>query len=96
MKKAFKIGIIFAFCVCFILFVAGLIFNGFDIKSALEVAKNGLLFILAILMFILAGTIMIKGKNPEDKVKISKLHFAIIILIILLFAVIIDYILFYI
>ncbi len=96
MKKAFKIGIISAFCICFILFFIGLILNCFDIKSALEVAKNGLLFISAILMFILSGMIIIKGKNPENKLKLSKLHFGVIIFIILFFAVIIDYILFYI
>ena len=96
MKKAFKIGIISAACIFLVLFIIGLIISGFDIKSALEVAKNGLVFVLAILIFMLAGMIMIKGKNPEDKFKLSKSHFAIIILIILLFEAIIDYILFYI
>lgn len=96
MKKAIKMGIISAACIFLVLFIVGLIISGFDIKSALEVAKNGLVFVLAILMFMLAGMIMIKGKNPEDKFKLSKSHFAIIILIILLFAAIIDYILYYI
>lgn len=96
MKKAFKIGIISAVCICFVLILAGLIFNGFDLKSALEVAENGIFLISALLMFILAGMIMIKGKNPENKLKISKLNFALIILIILLFGIIIDYILLYI
>lgn len=38
---------------------------GFTFRAALEAAKDGLLLIAALGMFVIAGMLMVKGKNPE-------------------------------
>lgn len=65
--------------VSLILFVSGWFFGG-SLISGLELAKDGLFFISSILLFILAGMLMIKGKKLE-KERLSeswKRHFKII------------------
>ncbi len=46
--------------------VSGRIYlGGFQVSQGLEIAKDGLLLVAALGMFMIAGMLMVKGKNPE-------------------------------
>ena len=49
-------------------------------RAALEAAKDGLLLIAALGMFVIAGMLMVKGKNPEKFTQKEKwrVHFAVL------------------
>ena len=53
---------------------------GFTFRAALEAAKDGLLLIAALGMFVIAGMLMVKGKNPEKFTQKEKwrVHFAVL------------------
>ena len=48
-----------------LLFLGGFLFGGFQVSQGLEIAKDGLLLVAALGMFMIAGMLMVKGKNPE-------------------------------
>ena len=54
--------------------------GGFTFRAALEAAKDGLLLIAALGMFVIAGMLMVKGKNPEKFTQKEKwrVHFAVL------------------
>ena len=63
-------------CCCW----GGFLFGGFTFRAALEAAKDGLLLIAALGMFVIAGMLMVKGKNPEKFTQKEKwrVHFAVL------------------
>lgn len=63
--KAFAIGAGSAAIGFTVLFVGGLLFGQSGVDSGLETAKNGLLLIGALGLFIVAGMIMARGKNQK-------------------------------
>ncbi|MBQ7839175.1 MAG: hypothetical protein IJ390_01610 [Lachnospiraceae bacterium] len=63
--KVFIIGILAALAVSVLLFGCGFLFGGFEAVNALEVAKNGLLIIASLGLFIVAGMLLTKGKKAE-------------------------------
>ena len=76
--KAFAIGAGSAAVAFALLFICGLLFGDNGANSGLEAAKDGLLLIGALGLFIVAGMIMARGKNPKkfaDKVGWRR-HFA--------------------
>ena len=100
--KAIGIGLLLSSMVGMILFLCGFIFSHFTLLNGLEVAKNGLLLIVAIGLFVIAGMLMVKGKNPEEQAENNgwKKHFqlmgykavmSIICLSVLLVASVADY-----
>lgn len=64
--NAFKIGFLVSSVMGVILFLCGFILNHLTILSGLEVAKNGLLLMITVDLFLMAGMLMIKGKKPEE------------------------------
>lgn len=100
--KAMGIGLLFSSMAGMMLFLCGFIFSHFTLLNGLEVAKNGLLLIVAIGLFVIAGMLMVKGKNPEKRDKNNgwKKHFqlmgykavmGIICISVLLMASVADY-----
>ena len=63
-----------------VLLLGGFLFGGFTFRVALEAAKDGLLLIAALGMFVIAGMLMVKGKNPEKFTQKEKwrVHFAVL------------------
>ena len=63
-----------------VLLLGGFLFGGFTFRAALEAAKDGLLLIAALGMFVIAGMLMVKGKNPEKVTQKEKwrVHFAVL------------------
>lgn len=100
--KALGIGVLASSVAGMMLFLCGFIFNHFTLLSGLEVAKNGLLLVVAIGLFLIAGMLMVKGKKPEklDENNGWKKHFqlmgykavmGIICIAILIVASAVDY-----
>ena len=63
--KALIIGAAAGGAVTLIFFLGGMAFGGSGAASGTETSKNVLFLCTAILLFILAGMILIKGKKPE-------------------------------
>ena len=72
--KAFTIGLLSGGA------AAAVLLLGFTFRVALEAAKDGLLLIAALGMFVIAGMLMVKGKNPEKFTQKEKwrVHFAVL------------------
>ena len=77
--KALVIGLLFSAALGAVLFLAGFLIKGMAVASGLEVMKDGLLLVAALAMFVIAGMLLVKGKNPEKFSKKSgwKEHFRI-------------------
>lgn len=68
--KALGLGLLFS-ATCFVLlFLGGVLFGaaGNRIPNGMEAAKDGLMAVAALGMFLLAGMILIKGKKSEAPV----------------------------
>lgn len=65
--KALLAGLLAAAAGFILFFLIGLLTGGFTFDAGLEAAKNGLLFVAALLLFLLAGMLLMKGKKPEKK-----------------------------
>lgn len=78
--KALIIGAAAGGAVTLIFFLGGMAFGGSGAASGIETSKNVLFLCTAILLFILAGMILIKGKKPEKSYEKSgwRRHFSII------------------
>ena len=78
--KAFTIGLLSGGAAAAVLLLGGFLFGGFTFRAALEAAKDGLLLIAALGMFVIAGMLMVKGKNPEKFTQKEKwrVHFAVL------------------
>lgn len=78
--RALKIGLISGGCAAAVLLMGGFLFGGFTLAAALEAAKDGLLLLAALGLFVLAGMLMVKGKNPEKFTQKEKwrVHFAVL------------------
>ena len=70
--RAFTIGLLSGGAAAAVLLLGGFLFGGFTFRAALEAAKDGLLLI--------AGMLMVKGKNPEKFTQKEKwrVHFAVL------------------
>lgn len=66
MVKAFLIGLLAAAALGLLLFLGGFAVKGGKLLAGLEAAKDGLFLILAILLFLLAGMLLMKGKKQEE------------------------------
>ena len=64
--KAAVIGIGIAAVLGLVLAGAGALFGSNGIHSAVEAAKDGLLLVFAVLLLIVAGMLLIKGKKQEN------------------------------
>ena len=64
--RAFTIGLLSGGAAAAVLLLGGFLFGGFTFRAALEAAKDGLLLIAALGMFVIAGMLMVKGKNPGE------------------------------
>ena len=64
--KAAAIGIGIAAVLGLVLAGAGALFGSNGIHSAVEAAKDGLLLVFAVLLLIVAGMLLIKGKKQEN------------------------------
>ena len=60
--KAFTIGLLSGGAAAAVLLLGGFLFGGFTFRAALEAAKDGLLLIAALGMFVIAGMLMVKGR----------------------------------
>ena len=78
--RAFIIGLLSGGAAAAVLLLGGFLFGGFTIRAALEAAKDGLLLISALSMLLIAGMLMVKGKNPEKFTQKEKWrgHFAVL------------------
>ncbi len=78
--KALLIGAVAGGAVTLIFFLGGMVFGGSGAASGIETSKNVLFLCTAVLLFILAGMILIKGKKPEKSYEKSgwRRHFSII------------------
>ena len=78
--KALIIGAAAGGAVTLIFFLGGMAFGGSGAASGIETSKNVLFLCTAILLFILAGMILIKGKKPEKSYEKSgwRRHFSVI------------------
>ena len=78
--RAFTIGLLSGGAAAAVLLLGGFLFGGFTFRAALEAAKDGLLLIAALGMFVIAGMLMVKGKNPEKFTQKEKwrVHFAVL------------------
>lgn len=63
--KAFGIGIAAGIAVGAIAFIGGFAFGGAGVTSGVEAMKDALLLVAAIMLFVLAGMLLIKGKKKE-------------------------------
>ena len=70
--RAFTIGLLSGGAAAAVLLLGGFLFGGFTFRAALEAAKDG--------MFVIAGMLMVKGKNPEKFTQKEKwrVHFAVL------------------
>lgn len=77
--KAFLIGLAAAVIVAALAFLIGTLAGG-GTAAGLETAKNVLFALCAVLLFILAGMLLIKGKKPEKKPEGNgwRRHFSVI------------------
>ena len=57
--KALGIGILTAAVLGILLFLGGFLFGGFQVSQGLEIAKDGLLLVAALGMFMIAGMLMV-------------------------------------
>lgn len=76
--KAAAVGIGTALVLGLLLAGIGFLFGGTG--TALEVAKNGLLLVFSLLLFVVAGMLLIRGKKPEN-IRLGKdwhRHFSVI------------------
>lgn len=64
--KAAAVGLAVAAVLALVLAGGGAIFGGNGVHSAVEAAKDGLLMIFALLLFVVAGMLLIKGKKQEQ------------------------------
>lgn len=78
--KVFLVGLASSLTFFLVLFAGGYLWNGRSVMVGLELAKNGLFLIASLLLFILAGMLIIKGKKPEKVLKDNgwRTHFQII------------------
>lgn len=61
------------------LLLGGFLFGGFTFRAALEAAKDGLLLIAALGMFVIAGMLMVKAKPGEIHAEGKwRVHFAVL------------------
>lgn len=65
LMRAFLFGVGTAGGLGMLFFLGGFLGGGFQILQALEAAKNGLLLVAAIGIFLIAGMLLVKGKSPE-------------------------------
>lgn len=63
--KGLLVGIVAGAVIALILFIIGFMVGKGQPMTGLEVAKDGLLLLGALGLFILAGMLLIKGKKPE-------------------------------
>lgn len=63
--KALLLGMAAALAAAVFLFLAGFAAGKGSLLSGLETAKNGIFLIAALLLFLLAGMLMIRGKKPD-------------------------------
>ena len=78
--KAVAIGLSLAGALGLLLFALGWLFGGFAVTNGLEAAKDGLLILGAVGLFIVAGMLLIKGKK-EEKIDLKngwRKHFRVI------------------
>lgn len=78
--KAAAVGLAVAAVLALVLAGGGALFGGNGVHSAVEAAKDGLLMIFALLLFVVAGMLMIKGKKQEQ-IRLDqnwRKHFAVI------------------
>ena len=73
--RAFTIGLLSGGAAAAVLLLGGFLFGGFTFRAALEAAKDA-----ALGMFVIAGMLMVKGKNPEKFTQKEKwrVHFAVL------------------
>lgn len=64
--KASGIAVAISFPIGIMLFLVGAFSGEKRLLDGLEIAKNGLFFMAAIVLFLLAGMMMIKTKNPPS------------------------------
>ena len=64
--KAAAVGLAVAAVLALVLAGGGALFGGNGVHSAVEAAKDGLLMIFALLLFVVAGMLLIKGKKQEQ------------------------------
>ncbi|MEG0972659.1 MAG: hypothetical protein RSE55_07710 [Lachnospiraceae bacterium] len=78
--KSFLLGICIAISLAAICFLGGILFGHSGIISGLEVAKNALLLLASLGLFIVAGMILVKGKKAELSMKENgwRRHFKVI------------------
>jgi hypothetical protein len=78
--KASILGLTISVAVGLVLFLAGFLTGGFHAGNGLEVGKDGLLLIASLVMLLLAGILLSKGKKPEQFVEMEswRKHFNII------------------
>lgn len=78
--KAAAVGLAVAAVLALVLAGGGALFGGNGVHSAVEAAKDGLLMIFALLLFVVAGMLLIKGKKQEQ-IRLDqnwRKHFAVI------------------
>ncbi|MGE9882502.1 hypothetical protein [Blautia obeum] len=77
--KMLFIGLLIGFINTIVLFLCGYLFSGISING-LEIAKDGLFLITSILLFLIAGMLIIKGKKQEKGIDQMgwKKHFHVI------------------
>lgn len=78
--KVAILGLTISVAVGGVLFFAGFLTGGFHTENGLEVGKDGLLLIASLVMLLLAGMLLSKGKKPEQFVEMEswRKHFKII------------------
>ena len=64
--KAAAVGLAVALALALVLAGGGALFGSNGVRSAVEAARNGLLLVFALLLFMVAGMLMIKGKKQEQ------------------------------
>ena len=78
--KAAAIGAVLSIAFGLVLAGGGALFGSNGIHSAVEAAKDGLLLLFALLLLIVAGMLLIKGKKQEQ-IRLNtgfRRHFAVI------------------
>ena len=78
--KAAAVGLAVAAVLALVLAGGGALFGHNGVHSAVEAAKDGLLMIFALLLFVVAGMLLIKGKKQEQ-IRLDqnwRKHFAVI------------------
>lgn len=76
--KALLLGMAAALAAAVLLLVSGLFFGKGGVDAGLETAKNGVFLIAALLLFLLAGMLIVKGKKPDREEKGLRKHFEVI------------------